>query len=162
MAEHCWLLLLELPKYFGRQYHAAKRRLSYFASVCRSNLLHFTVILLLTISFVVTAWFSQLTFVIGNSASFNGRASLRLPFSSGIAVLRFLQAVTSTLTTGALAQTLEILQWTLALKSKRNRTRRLQLLTALSIAPSTGILGLFKYLYKCSPKKLRREWAVLR
>ncbi|ORY00364.1 hypothetical protein BCR34DRAFT_494609 [Clohesyomyces aquaticus] len=98
--------------------------------------LQLNLLCLLTTVFALTLWFSQSTFTVASSGSEARRGGVRIPFSSGLAVLRSLQALTSTCTTFALLQAFETLTWTLA-----SRSTGLSILNFLSLAPTTSMFG---------------------
>jgi hypothetical protein len=114
-----------------------------------------TLCLLATTLLVITICFSQFTFFINTSESGTSKA-IHLPFSSGIAVLRSLQGVTSTATTFAVAQAFAILQWTVA----RRQYSRLH--TFLALSPSTGFLGLFRLGLGKESKPVDKVWSYTR
>ncbi|KAH9208078.1 hypothetical protein DL95DRAFT_312540 [Leptodontidium sp. 2 PMI_412] len=114
-------------------------------SAPQSKFWHFLSPLLLAILttgiFGLTAWYA-------NAAG---------QFGSAIAVLRILQGLLATLTTVALSNTFEAIQW--ALISNGSGIGCLKL---LAISPVNGVLGTLGLLFDTQPRIVERSWAVLR
>ncbi|KAF2464867.1 uncharacterized protein BDR25DRAFT_318859 [Lindgomyces ingoldianus] len=124
-------------------------------SILNQNALHLLSLLLLTSLFAITIWFSQLTFPTNDERkSSDHQHQTRVPFSSALTVLRFLQGLTSTCTTFVLLQTFEMLEWTLA-----SRNGGLMLLNFLSLSPTTGFLGILWLLLKKSVPRQGRIYS---
>ncbi|KAG4439159.1 hypothetical protein IFR05_005358 [Cadophora sp. M221] len=129
----------------------------------QSKFWHFLSSLLLAILttgiFGLTAWFANAAF----SAELTNDATSALhtvfsgQFGSAIAVLRILQGLLATLTTIALSNTFEAIQW--ALISDGNGISCLKL---LAISPVNGVLGTLGLLFDTQPRIVERSWAVLR
>ena len=116
------------------------------------NYMHLGVLVITTTLFAVTIWFSRLTFVVENGS----RGISHLHFASGLAILRILQGATSTCTTFSIAQTFEILEWTVA------RNFELLMSTFLALSPTTGVLGLLMLAVSCNTRLADKSWSLLR
>jgi hypothetical protein len=124
--------------------------------VLKGNYLHLSAILLTTALFVVTVWFSQLSFPNSSQKGNSSGIMALLHFSPGLAILRTLQGATSTCTTFIVAQTFEILEWTFA------KNKGLYLPTFLSLSPATSLLGLLKLGIGCKSRNIDRLWSLTR
>jgi hypothetical protein len=124
----------------------------------RKNTLYLIFNLIVTAFFAATLWFSQLSFPAGGIGEVDSvNKGYKLPFSSGLALLRLLQGVTSTLTTALVSQTLGIIEWT------HIQTRSgARLITALSLSPSTALRGLLVLALGRGSILSARIWSILR
>jgi hypothetical protein len=118
----------------------------------RGKYAHLIVNIITTALFSITIWFSRLTFLAENGST----AIPHVHFGSGLAILRTLQSATSTCTTFSIAQTFEILGWTIA------RNFGLFLPTFLALSPTTGSLGLLKLGCSSNAKVIDTFWSFLR
>jgi hypothetical protein len=122
----------------------------------KQSLSHWLWTVFTTAVFGLTAAFVR-TSISADSYFFRGSFTFK-GFSSTLAILRFLQETTSTLTGFSLHQTLELIQWSLLSQGDGMR-----LLTFLSICPATGFLGmLWMIVVIKSPKACDRAWAGCR
>jgi hypothetical protein len=134
--------------------HAASIRafLVALSKFLRGKYAHLSANIITTALFAVTIWVSRLTFLTENGST----AVPHLYFGSGLAMLRTLQSATSTCTTFRVAQTFEILGWTVA------RNFGLLLPTFLALSPTTGSLGLLKLGFSSNTRLIDKFWSFLR
>lgn len=116
------------------------------------NYLHLGHVVINTALFAVTIWFSRLAFLVEDGS----QAIPHLHFGSGLAILRFLQGVTSTYTTFSVANTFEVLEWTVV------KSFGVLLPTFLALSPTTSLLGLLMLLISCRTKSIDKSLSVLR
>src|ERR1700733_7652550 len=119
----------------------------------KQSLSHWSWTVFTTAVFGLTAAFARAS--VSTDSSFFHDSFFR-KFSSTLAILRFLQGTTSTLTSLICNKTLELIQWSLLTPNDGIR-----LLTFLSISPTTGFFGLLQMFGK-EPKACDRAWAVCR
>lgn len=117
-------------------------------SIIKQSFWQYGLTVLTTAVFIITAVFSQ------NSTSVSSISFLK-KFSSTLAVLRILQGFTSALTTLALNQTLESIQWSLV-----SQENGLRLLNFLSISPTTGIVGMLKMAFLGKRQPSDQVWTI--
>jgi hypothetical protein len=126
-------------------------------STIRQNSLRILFNLAVTAFFTVTLWFSQFSFPASGPEVDTTKKAYQLPFSSGLALLRSLQGITSTLTTALVAQSLEITEWTCI--KRKSGTR---LVTVLSLSPSTSLCGLLTLALRGTSNLNARFWSISR
>jgi hypothetical protein len=127
-------------------------------SAFRHSLFHVFCTVLVTVVFAVTSWFAQATFSANSTTeAINILNGIHISFGSTIAVLRFLQGLTSTCIIIVLNQAFERVQWSLA-SSKYG----IRLLSLLSLSPATSLYGIFGIAFGRSASILDRIWALLR
>jgi hypothetical protein len=128
-----------------------------------STLAHTRFLLLLAMLttgiFGLTAWYANAAFSaeLTNSATNALHKLLSVEVGSAIAILRILQGLLATLTTIALSNAFEAIQW--ALISDRNGINCLKL---LGISPTTGVLGTLGLIVDTHSRLAVRSWAFLR
>src|SRR5437762_8965431 len=120
----------------------------------KQSLSHFFWTVITTAIFGLTAAFARAS--ISTDSSFLRSSFFFKGFTSTLAILRFLQGATPTLTSFTVQQTLELTQWSLL-----SQGDGMPLLTFLSISPATGLLGMF-WIIVTRSNACGRAWAVLR
>lgn len=123
--------------------------------ILRQSRWHWLLTVLTTAVFGLTASFAKTS--ISTDSYFFRKSFFFKKFSSTVAILRFLQGITSTLTGFTLQQTLELIQWSLL--SQKDGMR---LLTFLSISPATGFLGMLGMVVLGGPTVCDRAWSLCR
>jgi hypothetical protein len=124
----------------------------------RHSLFHVFCTVLVTVVFAVTSWFAQATFSANSTAeATNILNAIHISFGSTIAVLRFLQGLTSTCIIIVLNQAFERIQWSLA-----SSEYGIRLLSLLSLSPATSLYGIFGIAFGRRASILDRIWALLR
>jgi len=121
----------------------------------RQSLFHVFCTVLATVVFAITSWFAQATF--STAEGTNILNAIHISFGSTIAVLRFLQGLTSTCITILLNQALERVQWSLA-----GSQYGIRLLSLLSLSPATSLYGILGIAFGRRASFLDRVWALLR
>jgi hypothetical protein len=116
-------------------------------------------VVLSTFLFALTAWFAASTFSGKPERQANRlfQSHFAMSFGSTVVILRVIQGLTSTLTAIAVSQAYESMQWMLTC-----REEGIQLLSFLSLSPSTGIWGVVKLGFGKSAQLRDRAFAVLR
>jgi hypothetical protein len=109
--------------------------------------------------FGLTAWYANAAFSaeLANSATNALHTIFSIEVGSAIAILRILQGLLATLTTVALSNAFEAIQW--ALVSNGNGINCLQL---LGISPVTGVMGTLGLIIDTQSRIIDRSWAFLR